>query len=339
PVHPPVLVPRQSKSSPSAASWRSSTSRDKENCPRCARPLPRTSQQPNSDPLPHSPSSCYPNLPGSSSSTDPHPPASSDQGSPFQVPVDTPQFTYTCLPLEVTMIRDTSQPVDTDLMASAVPPDEHKEDAQVVAREELKHWCSITYYKMDHRVGVAFHTSSASILVDSFTDPSNENKFCLGLLSNINRHFTIENTRRHIGKNVRLCCVGGEVYAECLSNRSIFVQSLLYNYHHGFHPITVCRIPRGFSLKICSNQEFAQLLAQSVNHGFEAAYELTKICMICFFFPHLSFCFRGWGAGHHCQAVWSTPCWIEIQLHDPLQWLDKVLTQMGSPHRRISSVS
>lgn len=72
---------------------------------------------------------------------------------------------------------------------------------QPVAYEEPKHWCSIVYYELNNRVGEAFQASSTSVLVDGFTDPSNNrNRFCLGLLSNVNRNSTIENTRRHIGK-------------------------------------------------------------------------------------------------------------------------------------------
>ncbi|XP_041699214.1 mothers against decapentaplegic homolog 1 isoform X3 [Coregonus clupeaformis] len=246
---------------------------------------------------------------------------------------ETPPPAY--MPPEERMTQDCPQPMDTNMMVPALPLEiSNRPDVQPVAYEEPKHWCSIVYYELNNRVGEAFQANSTSVLVDGFTDPSNNrNRFCLGLLSNVNRNSTIENTRRHIGKGVHLYYVGGEVYAECLSDSSIFVQSRNCNYHHGFHPTTVCKIPSGCSLKIFNNQEFAELLAQSVNHGFEAVYELTKMCTI-----RMSFV-KGWGAEYHRQDVTSTPCWIEIHLHGPLQWLDKVLTQMGSPHNPISSVS
>uniref|UniRef100_A0A3Q1I1V9 Mothers against decapentaplegic homolog n=1 Tax=Acanthochromis polyacanthus TaxID=80966 RepID=A0A3Q1I1V9_9TELE len=211
PVLPPVLVPRHSEFNPQHSllvQFRNLT-HNEPHMPLNAT-FPESFQQPHSGggssstgggggggggSFPISPNSPYPPSPASSG-TYPNSPASSGPSSPFQLPADTPPPAY--MPPDEQLGQE-SQSMETS--SSLVPQNMARGDVQPVEYEEPSHWCSIVYYELNNRVGEAYHASSTSVLVDGFTDPSNnKNRFCLGLLSNVNRNSTIENTRRHIGK-------------------------------------------------------------------------------------------------------------------------------------------
>ncbi|KAG1924730.1 mothers against decapentaplegic [Pimephales promelas] len=91
---------------------------------------------------------------------------------------------------------DTGSP---NLSPNPVSPANSNLDLQPVTYCESAFWCSISYYELNQRVGETFHASQPSLTVDGFTDPSNAERFCLGLLSNVNRNTAVEMTRRHIG--------------------------------------------------------------------------------------------------------------------------------------------
>lgn len=126
---------------------------------------------------------------------------------------------------------------------------------------------------------------------------------------------------------------GGDIYVENLSECSVFIQSRNSNQGHGFHPFTVCKLPSAYNLRIFQSKLFADMLKEAIDQGYDSVYELSHHCLI-----KLSFV-KGWGADYYRQDVSSCPCWIEIRLNGPFQWLDKVLKHMGSPNNPVSSVS
>ena len=187
-------------------------------------------------------------------------------------------------------------------------------------------WALITYYEYKSKVGETFQAMKNIIKVDGFTNPTCTDRFCLGLLTNPNRDGVTIETRRYIGPGFKLYYYGGVV--KCAADCAIFVQS-----NYICNKSTVCKIAPGGEVTIFDDYDFAMRLSQSVDQGFESVYQLTKVCSI-----RISFV-KGWGVGYRRQLITSTPCWVEVKLNGPLQWLDKVLTHMGAPDGQIRSDS
>lgn len=208
-------------------------------------------------------------------------------------------------------------------------------DLMPVQMVEQPYWCSLSYYEMKQRVGEMFHVASDvhSVTIDGYTDPSSAQRFCLGVLSNVNRTQDIELTRHYIGRGLMLSHENGQVFAECLSDNPVFVQSPNCNQRYNWHLATVVKIPPGCSLKIFDVEDFIKLANETVYQGFEAVYALTRICTI-----RISFV-KGWGAEYRRQTILNTPCWIEVHLNNPLKLVDQILTKMGSPRTKCTSFS
>jgi hypothetical protein len=112
-----------------------------------------------------------------------------------------------------------------------------------VSFEEPREWCHISYYELSNRVGEQFRATQVQVIIDGFTHPSDAERFCLGGLTNVQRTEDIDKARKFIGRGVKLFHIRGNVFAECISDNPVFVQSLITNKRFSWHPATVCKIP------------------------------------------------------------------------------------------------
>jgi hypothetical protein len=196
-------------------------------------------------------------------------------------------------------------------------------DTKEVPFSDDKFWCSITYHEYDQRIGDKYHSSSLFVSVDGFTQPMCNDRFCIGGISNVNRNQFTEWVRRRIGRGAKLTYIDGDVYAENMSESSIFVSTplQLIDSNQGIDD-QVVKLTPGCSARVFSTHEFGKLLHDAVSDGFEAVYKLTSRCVV-----RMSFV-KGWSRNYKRQSIYNTPCWVEVQLNGPLQWIDKVLRQM-----------
>lgn len=217
---------------------------------------------------------------------------------------------------------------------SQVVQDPSQIDLTEVPYVEGARWCSISYHEYDQRVGDKYQPDSYTVIVDGYTHPMCNDRFCVGGLSNVNRNQFTEWVRRRINRGVKFTYVDGDVYVECISDSSIFVSTPMLGIESGKDsPDKVTKVPSGGTVKVFSTPQFSKLLANAVPKGFEAVYKLTNYCSY-----KVSF-LKGWGRNYKRHTIMNVPCWIEVQLNGPLQWIDKVLRQMRPPSQGCGSTS
>ncbi|KAK0420251.1 hypothetical protein QR680_014586 [Steinernema hermaphroditum] len=238
----------------------------------------------------------------------------SSSSSPDSASSASPQSSVVTDDDDVPMPAMTSPPVRT-------PP--------TTPEDDLNYWCSIGYYELNTKIGQIFRVSSLTVVVDGFTDPKGSTdayqRICLGLLPNVNRNATIENTRKHIGKGIRLDNTHEGVILHNLSSASVFINSRCANYELGNGPDEVIRIPANAQLNVFPMRVFSAVYEQARLQGYVQMNELHKMC-----FLRLSFV-KGWGTQYHRQDITSTPCWIELSLHQPLTNVDQVIQNVQPP--------
>lgn len=206
------------------------------------------------------------------------------------------------------------------------------------------------------------------MVVDGLFDSTREDRFCVGALTNVNRTSSSEKARMHIGKGVQLeQMLDGSIYVRNLSEQHCFFESYYldresgrdaYDAPHKIYPISHIKV---FSFKECmrclkkgaqdylkQQQQLGGSASSSTVSGSSGASattaasvngtsassnggtsggvnvdDLRKMCRLRFSFV------KGWGPDYPRKAILETPCWCEVQLNRPLQFLDQLINSLS----------
>uniref|UniRef100_A0A6G1S6A7 Mothers against decapentaplegic 2 n=1 Tax=Aceria tosichella TaxID=561515 RepID=A0A6G1S6A7_9ACAR len=153
-----------------------------------------------------------------------------------------------------------------------------------------------------------------------------DNRFCVKALPNSKRDSYTEWIRRRIGRGAKIIYDNGDVYIECLSEACIYVNDPLEAYtDEGVPRERVMKLSPGPPVRVFSASQFSKLLNEAYALGYEAVFDLTNRCAI------RASIAKGWGQNYRLESVSQTPCWFEILMIGPLQWIDRALRQLEPP--------
>lgn len=204
-----------------------------------------------------------------------------------------------------------------------------------------EYWCTVHYFETDLKIGDIFkvRSSYSSVVIDGFFDSSREDRFCVGALTNVQRNPSSEKARPYIGKGVQLeNLADGSVYVRVLGGYPVFFESYYLDRESGREAFDgVHKIHQGSSIKVFSlkeclrclkmaatmQQQQQQSTGNQVNGNGINVDDLRRLCRLRFSFV------KGWGPDYPRKTILETPCWCEIQLNRPLQYLDQIINGLS----------
>ncbi|CAI2319698.1 unnamed protein product [Caenorhabditis sp. 36 PRJEB53466] len=209
---------------------------------------------------------------------------------------------------------------------------------ECVEYEEKSKWLALMYYEESNQIGEVKEFERAHCLIDGYTSTETDTarmptRFSIGFFNNPIRSPATSEVRSLIGKGCRLYLLAGEVYIENLCGIPIFVQSISANLKNGFAMNTVSKLPPQGTMKVFDMRMFSKQLAAAATKTYQDVYCLSRMCTI-----RISFC-KGWGEHYRRSTVLRSPVWLQAHLHNPMSWIDSVLTCMGAPPRLCTSRS
>jgi len=196
-------------------------------------------------------------------------------------------------------------------------------------------WCSIKYYEYNQMLETfEIRTADQSELeVDGYSSTNSQQRISLGGISNPFREEKVRQCQKNIREGIKLSYKNGIVSVTNNMEQSVFVQSRSMNENYCTDPFAVQKVRCHSEAIIFNNLDFANRLQGTVDKGFDEVYSLIDLCLV-----RLSFV-KGWGHNYSRKYVTETPCWLEITINNPLDWLDKVSRNLREAAYKCSSNS
>ncbi|OXU25456.1 hypothetical protein TSAR_012046 [Trichomalopsis sarcophagae] len=186
-------------------------------------------------------------------------------------------------------------------------------------------WCGVMYCEGSIRYGSEYRTPHKIFRINGYTNPNYDpNVFRLGsIIRWLNDKPRSSELKKQINNGLQLNLIGSEVFVTNLSTTAVYVAAMDAKMFNGI-PIAhvlVRKLETGEKISVFDYVNFTKVLGHNVNYGIEALHKISDYCYIKVSFKDDFTYDRG-------LSGLEAPCWVQIELHSPREWLDRVLEAM-----------